>query len=103
MPDGHGLVIRVAKRCSVVAGRIHEGRSAQENRGNAMLFKGQDVVHTARHARASVADCRHNEVAPFGQLVDDERLGDARIDEFGARHGLCHAILGAQPLGKVIQ
>jgi hypothetical protein len=28
MPDAHGLVIRVAKRFSVVAGRIHEGLSA---------------------------------------------------------------------------
>jgi hypothetical protein len=103
MSTKRGLVIRVATRFGVVTGGIHEGLSAQENCWDATIFEGQDVVHTVRYARASVADRRHNEVTPFGQLVDNGRLSDARIDEFGAMHGLCHAIFSAQPLGNVVQ
>ena len=88
MSDRHGLVISIAKRGGMVTGGIHEGLSAQENRWDATIFQGQDVVHTARHTRASVADRSDNKVAPFGQLVDDGRLRKARIDEFSMVHGL---------------
>ena len=77
MPDLHGLVIRIAKRCGMVTGGVHERLSAQKNRWDTTLFKSQHVVHTARHTRASVADRSNDEVAPFGQLVDDGWLGDA--------------------------
>jgi hypothetical protein len=103
MPDLHGLVIRIAKRRGVVTGGIHEGLSTQENGWDTTIFKGQDVVHTARHTRASVADRRDDEVAAFGQFVDEGGLGNARIDEFGAVHGLCHAIFDTQSLGDVGQ
>ena len=76
MSDLDGLVVRIAKRCGMVTGGIHEGLSTQKNRWNATIFKGQDVVHTARHARASVADCGHHEVTALGQLVDDGGLSD---------------------------
>jgi hypothetical protein len=66
MSDLRSLVIRVAKRCGMVTGGIHERLSAQENRWDATIFKGQHVVHTARHTRASVADRSDNEVASFG-------------------------------------
>ena len=103
MSDLDGLVIRTAKRCGMVTGGIHEGLSTQKNRWNATIFKDQDVVHTARHARASVTDRRHNEVAPLGQLVDNGWCRDARIDKFGVIHGLGHAIFGAQALGDVVE
>ncbi len=101
MPDLHGLVIRSAERFSMVTGGVHEGFSAQENRWDSTLFKGQHVVHTARHTRASVADRGYDEVASFGQLVDDGWLGDARINEFSVVHGLYHAIFCTQSLGDV--
>jgi hypothetical protein len=88
MPDLHRLVIRIAKRCSMVTGGIHEGLGAQENRWDTTLFQGQDVVHTARHTRASISDRSDNKVAPFGQFVDDGWLRKARIDEFSMVHGL---------------
>jgi hypothetical protein len=88
MPDLHSLVIRIAKRCGMVTGGIHEGLSAQENRWDATIFQGQDVVHTARHTRASISDRSDNKVAPFGQFVDDGWLRKARIDEFSMVHGL---------------
>ena len=88
MPDLHSLVIRIAKRCRVVTGGIHEGLSAQENRWDTTIFQGQDVVHTARHTRASIPDRSDNKVAPFGQFVDDGWLRKARIDEFRMVHGL---------------
>jgi hypothetical protein len=88
MSDLHSLVIRIANRCRVVTGGIHEGLSAQENSRDAAIFQGQDVVHTARHTRASVADRSDDKVAPFGQFVDDGRLRKARIDEFSMVHGL---------------
>ena len=50
MSDTHGLIVWVSKRFGVVMGGIHEGFSAQEDRRDATIFKGQDVVHTARHA-----------------------------------------------------
>jgi hypothetical protein len=102
MSDLHSLVIRAAKSFGMVTGRIHEGLSAQENRWDATIFKGQDVVHTARHARASVADGSHHEVAPLGHLLHDGWRRDTRIDEFGLMHGLCHAIFGAQSRGHVL-
>jgi hypothetical protein len=88
MPDLHSLVIRIAKRCGMVTGGIHEGLSAQENRWDTTIFQGQDVVHTARHTRASISDRSDNKVAPFGQFVDDGWLRKARIDEFSMVHGL---------------
>jgi hypothetical protein len=88
MPDLHSLVIRIAKRCGMVTGGIHEGFSAQENRWDTTIFQGQDVVHTARHTRASISDRSDNKVAPFGQFVDDGWLRKARIDEFSMVHGL---------------
>src|SRR6266850_3982427 len=103
MSDLHSLVTRIAKRCGVITGGIHAGFSAQANRWDATIFKGQHVVHTARHTRASVSDCSDNKVAPFGQFVDDGRLRKARIDEFSMVHGLCHAIFGTQSLGDMGQ
>jgi hypothetical protein len=88
MSDLHGLVVSIAKGCGVVTSGVHEGLSAQENGGDAAIFKGQHVVHTARHAGASVANRRDDEVAALGQFIDDGRLCDARIDEFGVVHGL---------------
>jgi hypothetical protein len=88
MSDLHSLVIRIAKRCGMVTGGIHEGLSAQENRWDTTIFQGQDVVHTARHTRASISDRSDNKVAPFGQFVDDGWLRKARIDEFSMVHGL---------------
>jgi hypothetical protein len=103
MPDAHGLIVRIAKRIGVVTGGIHERLSAQEHCWDATIFKGQDVVHTARHARASIADRRYDEVAAFGQLVDDSGLRDARINELGSEQSLCHAVLGTQSRGDVFQ
>jgi hypothetical protein len=94
MSDLHRLVIRIAKRRGVVTGGVHEGLSAQENGWDPTIFKVQHVVHTARHTGASVADRRDDEVAAFGQFIDDGRLRDARIDELGTVHGLCHAVFG---------
>jgi hypothetical protein len=103
MSNAHGLVSRVAERFGVVTGGIHEGLGAQEHRWDATIFKGQDVVHTARHARASIADRRNDEVAAFGQLIDDGGLRDARINELGSEQSLCHAVLGTQSPGDVFQ
>ncbi len=103
MPDTHGLVVRVSKGLGMVAGGIHEGLGAEQHSGDATIFKCQHIVHTARHARASIADRCHYEVTAFGQLVDDGGLGDARIDEFGPVQGLGHAILGSQSRGDVFQ
>jgi hypothetical protein len=50
-----------------------------------------------------VTNSSHHEVGPFGQLIDDGRLRGARIDEFGAMHGLYHAICAAQSRGNVVQ
>jgi hypothetical protein len=40
MSDLHSLVSRVAKRISMVMGRIHEGLGAQQNRRDATILKG---------------------------------------------------------------
>ena len=103
MADTHGLVVRVSIGLGMLAGGIHEGFGAEQHGGDAAVFKGQYIVHTARHARASIADRRHHEVTAFGQFVDDGGLGEARIDEFGPMQSLGHAVLGAQARGDVFQ
>lgn len=97
MADAHRLVVRGAEGLGVLAGGVHEGLSAQQDRGDAALFEGQDVVHTARHAGASVTDGGDHEVATLGQLIDDGGIGDARIDEFGPVHGVGQAVFGGEP------
>jgi len=97
MADAHRLVVRGAEGLGVLAGGVHEGLSAQQDRGDAAIFESQDVVHTARHAGASVADGGDYEVATLGQLIDDSEIGDARINEFGAMDGLGQTVLCSEP------
>ena len=97
MADAHRLVVRGAEGLGVLAGGVHEGLSAQQDRGDAAIFEGQDVVHTARHAGASIADGGDYEVATLGQRIDVGGVGDARIDEFGPVHGLGQTVLCSEP------
>jgi hypothetical protein len=77
VPDTHSGIVRVAEGFGMRASRIHEGLRAQEHGRDAAIFESQNVVHTARHARASIPDSYDHEVTAFGQFVDDGRLGDA--------------------------
>jgi len=97
MADAHRLVVRAAEGLSVVAGGVHEGLGTQQHGGDAAILEGQDVVHTARHTGASVADGGDYEVATLGQRIDDGGIGDARINEFGLVHGLGQTVLCSEP------
>jgi hypothetical protein len=81
MPDAHGMVIRAPRSLGMLACGVHEGLGAEQDGWDAAIFERQDVVHTTRHARASVADGGDDKVAAVGQFVDQSRLGEARINE----------------------
>jgi hypothetical protein len=66
MSDTHGLVIGIAEDFGMLAGGIHEGLGAEEDGRDATVLEGQDVVHTARHTGASVADSGNDEIAALG-------------------------------------
>jgi hypothetical protein len=102
MADAHRLIVGIAEGFGVVAGGIHEGFSTQQHSGDAAIFEGQDIVHTARYTGASVADGGDDEIATLGQFVDDGGVGNARIDEFGAMDGLGQAVFGGEPRRHVL-
>jgi len=77
MADTYRLIIGVPIGLSMVPGRIHERLGAEEDGGDATVFEGQHVVHTARHTGASVADGGDDEIAALGQLVDDGGISHA--------------------------
>jgi hypothetical protein len=65
----HDTGLRESVSYGVLGGGIHEDFRTQGDSGNTTIFKFDSIVHTARHAGASIPNGDHNKLATAGQFL----------------------------------